>query len=255
MGVSEVRAWARRRALRTASDASRDEARGRPPPAAVVYTRRMASPHKSGRDLAYAYVLNDVLTDPRNAGEFLSEQDLAATLGISRTPVREAFLLLGARGLIEMIPNRGAMVPRMTGTQIRQLFEFRTVIETHSIRTALARGVSPVIAMRTILEAQEGLVSFEDMDSSKLFIEKDRDFHLALVRTAENQFMEDAYSTIRTRQLMVGVEALFRSPTRRADVCREHGEILDALAANDLDSAISATDRHLELTRDLLLNG
>ncbi|MFC7401520.1 GntR family transcriptional regulator [Citricoccus sp. GCM10030269] len=215
----------------------------------------MSSPHRSGRDLAHDYLLNDVLTDPRNAGQFLSEQELAERLGISRTPVREAFLLLKARGLIEMIPNRGAMVPRMTGTQIRQLFEFRTVIESHSIRTSMERGVTPVIGMRALLEAQEDLVDLGDMDSSKVFIEKDRDFHMTLVRAAENHFMEDAYSTIRTRQLMVGIEALFRTPTRRADVCREHAEILEALAAGSTEQAVEATVRHLETTRELLLNG
>lgn len=215
----------------------------------------MPPPSQSGRELAHDYLLNDVLTDPRNAGQFLSEQELAATLGISRTPVREAFLLLKARGLIEMIPNRGAMVPRMTGTQIRQLFEFRSVIETHAIRTSMDRGVTPVIAMRTILEAQQDLVAMSDMESSKLFIEKDRDFHSTLVRAAENHFMEDAYSTIRTRQLMVGIEALFRTPTRRADVCREHSEILSALAAGDTETALDATVSHLETTRELLLTG
>lgn len=195
------------------------------------------------------------MTDPQWAGTFLTEQDLAEQLGISRTPVREAFLLLHARGLIELIPQRGARVPRLTGPQIGQLFEFRTMIECHAAHTTMKSGTVPSMAMWSILDQQRALVELEDLESSKDFIRLDRDFHLQLVQAIRNEFTEEAYSTIRTRQLMVGVDALFRTPTRRLDVCQEHQAIVEALEGDDASLACDLITHHLDLTRRVLTEG
>lgn len=64
----------------------------------------------SGREKAYAYLKDTVLTDPGMQGAFLSEQELADRVGVSRTPVREALLQLAAEDLVELVPKRGARV-------------------------------------------------------------------------------------------------------------------------------------------------
>ena len=69
--------------------------------------RKISGPAASGREKAYAYLRENVLTDPDVQGKFLNEQELAADIGVSRTPVREALLLLVADGLVELIPSAG----------------------------------------------------------------------------------------------------------------------------------------------------
>ncbi|WP_345033981.1 GntR family transcriptional regulator [Kutzneria kofuensis] len=59
----------------------------------------------SGRDRAYDYLRNTVLADPAAQGTFLNEQDIADRIGVSRTPIREALLMLSAEELVRLVPS------------------------------------------------------------------------------------------------------------------------------------------------------
>lgn len=76
-------------------------------------------------------------------GVKLNERELCETLGISRTPLREAFKVLAAEGLIEIAPNRGASVARMTEKEIREMFELMSALEAFSGELAAER-MTPV---------------------------------------------------------------------------------------------------------------
>ena len=121
----------------------------------------------SGREKAYAFIVDQVLTLPTTTGSFLNEQELAAQIGVSRTPVREALLLLQAEGLVEMVPKRGAQVPPLSGRQIAELMDLRGVLERHAAARVLTAGNAPVAAMRTILAEQEALVDSADESAAK----------------------------------------------------------------------------------------
>ena len=176
----------------------------------------------SGREKAYSYLRENVLTDGSMQGRFLNEQELAEQIGVSRTPVREAFLLLVADGLVELIPQRGAYIPVVTGRQISDLMDLRGVLESHAARTTIAAGTPPVDGMRDILDQQTALPD-------------------PLTGAAVKEFI---------RQVLVGVEALVKVDGRREQVCVEHQRIIDALAEGDADAAIH---EHLAVTRNILL--
>ncbi len=91
--------------------------------------RKSSGTAASGREKAYAYLRENILIDPEVQGKFLNEQELAAEIGVSRTPVREALLLLVSDGLVELIPQRGAYVPPVTGREMSELMELRGVLE------------------------------------------------------------------------------------------------------------------------------
>ncbi|HEY8720364.1 GntR family transcriptional regulator [Pengzhenrongella sp.] len=207
----------------------------------------------SGRDKAVEYLTERVLVDPAMQGKFLNEQDLALRIGVSRTPVREALLLLASDGLVEMIPKRGAQIPVITGRQIAELMELRAVLERHAATTAIENHRVPLAAMRDVLAHQEAMVATEPAESGREFIEWDTRFHQLLVDAAENSLISRSYAKLRARQGLVGVEALFRTHDRQGRVCAEHAEILDALAAGDAQASREAIDRHLEVTLDVLL--
>jgi DNA-binding GntR family transcriptional regulator len=225
----------------------------------VVYTYGMQMrpeppvPAASGRDRAYQYLYSQVLVDPAMQGAFLSEQDIAERVGVSRTPVREALLLLASDGLVQMIPKRGVRVPVISGREIAELMELRGVLERHAATTTLASGRVPLEAMRVVLAAQHGLKDLDPRESGQRFIEHDREFHQLLVDAAGNDLMSRSYEKLRARQVMVGVEALFRRTDRQERVCAEHDEIVEALASGDAEAARDAIDRHLGVTLDLLL--
>jgi DNA-binding GntR family transcriptional regulator len=209
----------------------------------------------SGRERAYRHLRETVLVDPAVQGTFLNEVELAQDIGVSRTPVREALLLLAADGLIEMVPKRGAYVPPLSGRQIKELMELRTVLEQHAASVTLATRSVPVAAMRAALAEQERLLAGDarDNDTAREFIEWDRQFHQALVDSAGNELIARTYAGLRTRQVRVGVAALFRTTDRQRAVCAEHQRIVVALAANDEDAAREAISDHLRITLRLFL--
>lgn len=208
----------------------------------------------SGRDKAYKYLYEHVLVDPAMQGKFLNEQELAERIGVSRTPVREALLLLASDDLVAMIPKRGAQIPVITGRQISELMELRAVLERHAATTAIESDCVPLEAMRDVLSRQEAMVSMEPRDSGREFIAWDHRFHQLLVDSIHNTLISRTYTRLRARQVLVGVEALFRTHDRQGRVCVEHTEILDALGAGDAESARKAIDRHLTVTLDILLH-
>lgn len=207
----------------------------------------------SGRDRAYWFLTTEVLVDTSMQGAFISEQDVAERVGVSRTPVREALLMLASEGLVEMIPKRGARVPIVSGREMAELIELRAVLERHAASVVLADGRAPVTQMREALDEQEALKHRDPLESGRAFIEADRRFHQALVDAAGNTLIAHSYERLRARQVLVGVEALFRRTDRQDRVCAEHQEILDALERGDVAAAQEAISRHLEVTLDLLL--
>jgi DNA-binding GntR family transcriptional regulator len=207
----------------------------------------------SGREKAYAFIVDQVLTLPTTTGSFLNEQELAAQIGVSRTPVREALLLLQAEGLVEMVPKRGARVPALSGRQIAELMDLRGVLERHAAQRALAAGNAPVATMRTILAEQETLIDSADESSAKTFIALDGRFHQTLVDAANSELLATTYTGLRARLSRIGLAAVFASPNRQRPVCVEHQAIVDALASGDVAKAEAKIDEHLDITLQILL--
>ncbi|MCW0212811.1 MAG: GntR family transcriptional regulator [Pseudonocardia sp.] len=213
---------------------------------------------ESGRDRAVHYLRETVLADPAVQGTFLNEGELATRIGVSRTPVREALLLLVADGLVEMMPGRGAYVPPLSGRQIRELMELRGVLERHAATRTLTDATVPLPALHEALAEQEKLVPAgpdggDDLATATAFIDWDMTFHQSLIDAVGNGTITRTYAGLRVRQRRVGVTALYRAANRRRSVCTEHGRIVDALASGDEAAAHAAIDEHLELTLRVLL--
>ncbi|WP_369252751.1 GntR family transcriptional regulator [Streptomyces sp. R41] len=206
----------------------------------------------SGREKAYAYLKDTVLTDPAMQGEFLSEQDIADRIGVSRTPIREALLLLAAEDLVELVPKRGARVAPLSGRQISELMQLRGIVERYAAEHVIAAGRTPVRELGELLDRQSTL---SGPDQAKEFIAVDHLFHATLVSAVGNTLLDRHYDGLRSRQVRAGVVALFNQHGRQAAVLDEHREILDALAAGDASAARAAIDSHLDSTLKILLAG
>lgn len=212
--------------------------------------RRPAS--GSGRERALEHLRSRILSVPRFQGTFVNEQQVADEIGVSRTPVREALLILASEGLVDMLPNRGAYVAPLSAREITEIMELRGLLERHSVRRALAAHAHPERGMKPILAAQRRLVRSRGEDRARDFIELDRQFHQVLVDAAGNAVLSRTYAGLRERQVRIGIAAL-GSSARLTQVCSEHGQILAALAAEDPERAGRAIDDHLQITLDSLL--
>jgi len=201
---------------------------------------------------AYEYLRSEVLVDPSIQGTFLNEQDLATEIGVSRTPVREALRVLATEGLVEMLPNRGTYVSKVTRQQARDVMELRKILECHAARVSIELDRLPIEAMLEILDTQRSFISNTSHSSSIEFIALDRDFHFELLKAAGNSEIIRTYDRLQTRQRIIGAEAL-STLTRREAVCLEHQAIVDSLKSGDVSSAETAISEHIAVTEAHLL--
>ncbi len=206
----------------------------------------------SGRQIAYDHLKDEVLSDPNMQGQFVNEQWLADRIGVSRTPIREALLLLAAEELVQLVPKRGAYVAPVSRRELRDLFEMRAMVECYAARRTVELGTVPVEQMRDALEGQRALsVDSEARD----FIDLDHRFHAALVLAVGNDMLTKTYEALRARQIRAGVVALFRGGDRRRTVPAEHDAILDALVEGNAEESVKAITAHLDATQRVLQDG
>ncbi|MFF7649615.1 GntR family transcriptional regulator [Streptomyces sp. NPDC007983] len=207
---------------------------------------------QSGREKAYAFLKETVLTDPDMQGRFLTEQEIADRIGISRTPIREALLLLAAEDLVQLVPKRGAHIAPLSGREITELMELRGIVERHAAETAIEQRKVPVEKLTELLERQRGLSGPEH---AKEFIAVDHLFHATMVAAVGNELLNRHYEGLRSRQIRAGVVALYNRIGRQEAVLAEHQAILDAVASGDPEAARTAISGHLESTLKVLLAG
>lgn len=207
---------------------------------------------QSGRQKAYTYLKETVLTDPAMQGEFLSEQTIADSIGVSRTPIREALLLLAAEDLVSLVPKRGAYIAPLSGREIGELMEMRAVLERYAAERAVGRSSAPVAEMECVVREQEEL---RGEQNAREFIAADHRFHSVLVAAVGNELMAKQYDALRSRQIRAGVVALYRAGGRQDEVIAEHRRILDALAEGSASEACAAIDEHIAATRRILTDG
>lgn len=212
----------------------------------------VTSERTSGREKAYAFLKENVLTDPDRQGEFLSEQELADRIGVSRTPIREALLLLAAEDLVRLVPKRGAQIVPLSGREISEVMELRGIVERYAAERVDPGDLDLMSELAELLERQRALSGPEH---AKEFIAVDHLFHATIVAAAGNTLLNRHYDGLRSRQIRAGVVALYNQQGRQESVLTEHRAILAAIASGDRDAARIAIDSHLETTLKVLLAG
>jgi DNA-binding GntR family transcriptional regulator len=190
----------------------------------MTTTSRRPTPAK---DRAYAHVKEHILEGFWPGGEMLSEGEVAAQLGVSRTPVREAFLLLEAEGLLRLYPKRGALVVPVSAEEINEVLETRLVIERHCAEQIARRGREVLVQqLRVLLTEQERHISRANRIG---FVEADRLFHRAIVSADGNSILTRLHDSLRERQRRMGATIVARDPEVQRRYVEEHRAIVDAL--------------------------
>ena len=120
------------------------------------------------------------------SGEELSLTDMAAQLGISRTPVREAFQELEAEGLITLRMNRGAVVNTIDRKFIRDIFEMRRLLESEAVARAAANGMETEQLLERLYDLRDHITQI----SRETYETLNQDIHTAIWRAADNHRLE-----------------------------------------------------------------
>ncbi|SPM32637.1 DNA-binding transcriptional regulator, GntR family, partial [Mycobacterium rhizamassiliense] len=203
----------------------------------------------TAKDRALDYVKTQVLTGAFPGGELISEGDVAAVLGMSRTPVREAFLRLEAEGLLRLYPQRGALVVPVSPDEVRAVIEARLILEQFAAGKVVGRGPAACAAvferLSGELRRQRDAAAADDW---REFLDADRAFHAITLDESGNAILSGFYSTLRDRQMRMIGESTLREPHRVATIMDEHLGIAEALRDGDLPRALRAVQAHLAST-------
>jgi len=183
-------------------------------------------------------------------GARLNERLLCERFGVSRTPLREAFKILAARGLVELLPNRGAVVVQLSARDIADHFELISGLEAMAGRLACGRITeAEVDEIRALHFEMLACHARRDLPG---YYRVNQAIHDAINRAARNNVLCDAYVTVNSR-----VKALrFRSNLDHAQwdaAVREHAAMITALEARDGARLGSILESHLLAKRDAIL--
>ena len=199
----------------------------------------------AARDRALDYVKNRVLTGEFVGGELISEGEVASALGMSRTPVREAFLRLEADGLLRLYPKRGALVVPVSPQEVRAVMEARLVLEQFAASKVIRRGPAARKAAYERLSAElKRQRQAGTAGHLREFLESDRVFHTITVEDAENSILAGFYTSLRDRQMRMIGESAIRDPGRVTTIVKEHRNIAQAVRDGDVPRAIEAVKVH-----------
>lgn len=202
------------------------------------------------RSFAYDQIKEAILSGALRPLERITEDHLAGRLGLSRTPVREAFGLLAAEGLITVVAKRGSFVAPLGVDDILEIYQLRSPLECMTAQ----------IAAKNISETQ--LAQLERLIEAELPQDATRSVQRSLARSMEfRDIVNSCANNNRLQALLKQLQsqthrarALWPStPSRLSETWREHAQLLEALKARDADAAERLTRIHLERAQELTL--
>ncbi len=200
----------------------------------------------------HAHLRDEILANRLPPGTVLSEVPLAASLGVSRGPVREAIGRLAAEGLVTVRPRRGAVVSALSPAEFLQAYQVREALETLAIRLAVPRLTDEDVgALDNLVERQADAVEDDRIDD---FFALNSEFHDLLVRVSGNEPLQEMYRQLTAHMGRYRLPSLALRGTVRSSLA-EHRAIARACRAGDparaerlLRDHIRVPQRRLEAT-------
>ncbi len=217
--------------------------------AAPAAQRKRGSLNKAVYDALRAQITSNRL----RPGVKLTHEELANTLNVSRTPVREALERLLQEGLVTKLPLRGFFVAEIGEEEVRELFEMREALELYALRRTMAMGLKPADLARLDQFTVKYKKTLQLEDAMPERMAADREWHLTLAACANNQVL------LRTLQSIFERLALkFRTDgfpvSRSEEALREHEEMMDALQRPNAAIAERLLADHIQSARQRIIS-
>jgi DNA-binding GntR family transcriptional regulator len=198
--------------------------------------------------VAVEVIRQAVLAGDLEPGRRLKESDLANELGLSRTPVREALLVLQAEGLIEAFRNRGAVVPKRTAEDMLGIYQLRALLEGHACRLA-ARSAQPA----DLEELQASCDRFDQIPEGDIeeLVAENMKFHGIIMRLAENPRLHQMVRSV-TELPLIYRSYIWRFADQQRISGEAHRNITRALGKQNGERAEMIMKEHVLAAGDAL---
>lgn len=190
--------------------------------------------------LAYERLREAIRTGALKPGERIREDDVAAWLAMSRTPVREALRRLESDGLLVHEPHRGVVLARLDREMVTELYFMRDVLESSAAHLAAQEASNAEIALLRELVAREADLG----DDPRKLAEHNLRFHHAIHRCAHNRYLLKTLDALRDALMLLG-PTTYTAAGRAAMALREHQMIVEAIADRDPEFAQAAARAHI----------
>ncbi|WP_373376724.1 GntR family transcriptional regulator [Cupriavidus nantongensis] len=201
-------------------------------------------------DTVVAHLRTLIIEGALEPGRKLNERELSETLGISRTPLREALKVLASEGLIEISPNRGASVARLSATEIRDTFELLSNLEAFSGELACERITAVELAeLKALHYAMLACRAHEDLPG---YYRLNHQIHDRINLAARNAALRQTYLSVNRRLQALRFRSNYRKPKWDSAI-QDHEEMLAALEARDGKRMAEILRQHLLDKRDAVL--
>ncbi len=228
--------------------ARRKEMQAEHPLASNVVSLQVQEP-QSLRDAAYEAIKHRIITCVLKPGEYVNEAYLSSTLGIGRTPVRQAIDRLMLEGMVDVIPRKGVIVKPVSLDEIMQIIEVRLLTEAYCVRLAADRADrDEIIHLSDILARAHQWIEARNSEHLMLL---DREFHMVLARASKNAVLGDCLAKLHDRSLRFWFISLNR-PGHHKSVQDQHQAILAAIKDRDPAGAEDAMRAHINAFRNNL---
>jgi DNA-binding GntR family transcriptional regulator len=229
-----ARSKTRRKTLQTGTPAHRQVADGLPEGAALPLAQQVA-----------ARIRDMIIQDQLTPGEWIREQALADKLNVSRTPLREALKMLELEGLIQLLQNRGAVVPELTVAEVEEKLEVLAVLEALAGKLACQKATDAELAEIRALH-YEMLAWFSRQNRLEYFKLNQR-IHLAIVAASGNRTLVATHARINAQLYRVRYQSNLQNELWGTAV-DEHEEMLAALEARNSEAMAMCMLNHLGQT-------
>ncbi len=206
--------------------------------------RPLAGRPTTAERMVHTILQQRILDGVLRPGERIDLDAIAQELAVSRTPVRTALRQLESEGLVTIYPHRAVMVSELSADDLEQMYAVRISLESLAAEMAVPGLTDADIAeMRQI---QRELNHVVDEANPASFAEKDRAFHLALYRSANNKFLSRLIDDLRKASLRF--LTVYATVERLSTAVAEHEQIITAAEARDSKKVVALIQQNLERT-------
>ncbi|PTL38105.1 GntR family transcriptional regulator [Alkalicoccus saliphilus] len=211
--------------------------------------RKISSPRRNIKDLAYESLKEAIISGELTPDKSITEEELANSLGISRTPLREAINLLINDGLILKRNSRLKVAP-LTKQELNNLFSIREALEVMATRQATKNVDQDFISrLRKIMNKMKHA---EDIEDTEEVVKLGSYFHEEIIKQANNPLLEDMLKSVLEkikRYRHIGVSNISK---RSQNAVEEHFEILQAIENQEVQEAETIMRKHIASSHETI---
>jgi DNA-binding GntR family transcriptional regulator len=203
------------------------------------------------KDQVYHIIKMRIIEQFYKPGQWLQENDVAAQLKVSRSPVRAALKALVHDGLVIELPNKGVFVREFTHQDIRDIFDMRTMMESYAISCS-PKNMDDAIA-ETLSALAGQLTDANQKDDLKRYIRLDTQLHDKIIELGGNALLCSTYTQLRSMLQPFRVYSLL-DKNRFDDSVKEHCNIIQYICSGDIKKAVKWNKQHLSLAQETIVH-